>query len=209
MRRGEAFRRHRILPKLFSYIDRDRTSEVMSTAVLRLLTFEALHLTHTCCYRVHEEINGKFVRPTTEEAEVIRDLERADLEFLESLVAEFETKWFTYIRSFPTFMNRVWKPRMRAVHQARKIDKELYQAELRRMGVTLRDAADRNEWEYESESDEGEESDSEGDGWYTTDEEADEMDEEGNMYEMEDSGVGALCGDDGEDGSAEVGADRT
>jgi hypothetical protein len=77
------------------------------------------------------------------------------------------------------------------------------------MGVTLRDTANEIVSECESESDEGDESDSEGDGWYTTDEELDERDEEGDMDEMEDSGVGALCGDDGEDGSAEVGADRT
>jgi hypothetical protein len=115
--KGEAFRRHQILPQLFSYIDRNQASNAMGTVVLRLLTFEALHLTHTCCYRVHEEINGKFVRPTTEEANVIRDLERADIELLETLVAEFETKWSTYTRTFPTFMNRVWKPRMRAVRQ--------------------------------------------------------------------------------------------
>jgi hypothetical protein len=48
-RRAEAFRRHKILPEFFSYIDRIQTSKAMGTAVLRLLTFEALSLTHTCC----------------------------------------------------------------------------------------------------------------------------------------------------------------
>jgi hypothetical protein len=98
---------------------------------------------------------------------------------------------------------------MRAVRQARKIDKELYQAELRRMGVTLRDTAYWDKSESESESDEGEESGSEGDGWYTTDEEVDERDEEGDMDEMEDSGVNALCADDDEDGISEVDIDSS
>jgi hypothetical protein len=100
----------------------------MGTAVLRLLTFEALYLTHTCCYRVQDEIKWCFQCLTAEEAEVMRDLERADLELLETLVIEFETKWCTYSRSFATFMKRVWKPRMRAVRQSQKIDKEVYQA---------------------------------------------------------------------------------
>jgi hypothetical protein len=52
----------------------------------RFLTFQALKLTHTCCYNSHG------VRCTSEEAKEIRDLESAELELLEDLVQELEDK---------------------------------------------------------------------------------------------------------------------
>jgi hypothetical protein len=104
---------------LFALVDTHRDSPWMSSAILRVLTFENLSLTHTCCYRVRAEICGYLRRPTPEEAEVIYKHERGDIELFDKLVAEFERKWAAYTKPFVTFMNRVWKPRMRAVRQER------------------------------------------------------------------------------------------
>jgi hypothetical protein len=164
---------------LFALVDDDRASTWMSSAILRILTFEKLSLTHTCCYRIHNEYWGGFTRPTPEEAKIIHDLERDDIHVLDRLVADFEDKWATYTKRFVTFMNRVWRPRMQVVLQERETDHEIYQAELIRMGVTFKESDEDREENSDSESDSDSDSDmdwpddykSEGDGWYTTDEE--------------------------------------
>jgi hypothetical protein len=167
----------------------------MSSAILRVLTFEKLSLTHTCCYRIYDECWGYFTRPSPEEAQIIHDLERDDIHLLDRLVADFDEKWATYTKRFVTFMNRVWKPRMQVVLQERETDRETYQMELIRMGVTLKESDEDREDNSDSESDSDTDSDmdwpdnyeSEGDGWYTTDEEDVEEDNEGGD-EQEDTG---------------------
>jgi hypothetical protein len=173
----------------------------MSSAILRILTFEKLSLMHTCCYRIRDECRGIFTRPSPEEAQIIHDLERDDIHVLDRLVADFEDKWATYTKRFVTFMNRVWRPRMQVVLREREIDYETYEAELIRMGVTLKESDEDREDNSDSESDSDSDSDSdshsdmdwpddyesEGDGWYTTDEEdVEEDDEDGD--EQEDTG---------------------
>jgi hypothetical protein len=188
-------------PYIFALVDDNRASAWMSSAIFRILTFESLSLTHTCCYRIFDERYEFFKRPSPEEAQVINELELDDINLLDTLVAEFETKWAKYTKRFVTFMNRVWKPRMRAVRQERKIDKKTYQAELVRMGVTLKEP--RKEEEEHSDSDSDSESDSDwpddyesdGDEWYTTD---DEGLEEDNMEENE-QGMSGESSDEAED----------
>jgi hypothetical protein len=163
----------------------------MSSAILRLITFEELSLNHTCCYRVEEEIDDRFYRPTPEEAEVIYNLEHEDIELLGNLTTEFELKWATYTKPFVTFMNRVWRPRMRAIRAERQVGKDVYEAELQRIGVTLKDkdreeAVDNStrytglkpESDFDSDEDWPDDYESEGDGWYTTDEEDGGVEEE-------------------------------
>jgi hypothetical protein len=166
---------------VFSHVENHQDTSWMSSAILRVMTFEKLALTHTCCYRVLDEVNAFFKRPKPEEAKEIRDLERDDIDLLNTLVADFEAKWATYRKPFVTFMNRVWKPRMRAVRKARQFDKLSYQAELRRVGVDLKESNDQ----HDDKDSEGEldwpdvTQDREADGWYTTDEEdANEMEDE-------------------------------
>ncbi|EAT87560.1 hypothetical protein SNOG_05169 [Parastagonospora nodorum SN15] len=130
-----------------------------------------------------KEIRDKSYRPTSEEAQVIYDLEREDIELLENLTTDFELKWATYTKPFVTFMNRVWKPRMRAVRAERRVEKDIYEAELQRIGVRLKQAGEEeaddrdsesgseSELDSESDSDWPDDYESEGDGWYTTDEE--------------------------------------
>ena len=175
---GVCHDRRNVRSYVLEYVDRHRDATWMASAVLRVITFEALKLTHTCCHGILDEVREGFSRPTPEEAEVIHDLERTEIELLDTLVTEFETKWSTYTKSFPTFIRRVWQSRMRYIRRKRQIDHEVYQAELRRMGVTLHEPGEKvyRHWHSDSESDwlgEDEESDteSEGDGWYTTDEE--------------------------------------
>lgn len=175
---------------LFALVHDHRDSTWMSSAILRVLTFEELSLTHTCCYRVFDEINDNFMRPTPEEAEVKYRNEREDIILLDKLVRDFETKWATFPQHFVTFMNRVWRPRMRAIRQEQQIDKQVCEADLLGTGLTLKDPAkektSRSIWSFlDPESDDLEsdgskrQSDwsdhyrSEGDsgGWYTTDEE--------------------------------------
>lgn len=184
-------------PYLFDVVDRHKHEFWMSSAVLRVKTFENLGLTHTCCYRIFKEVDGKVQRPTEEEAEVIHEHERDDIELLDELVAEFEAKWATYDKPFVTFMNRVWRKRMKQVKEDRQVDQETYQAELLRMGVTLDEPNEDDEddeevmeklkkiwladdsdsldeedsdWPDEYESEDGR------DGWYTTDDEGAEDD---------------------------------
>jgi hypothetical protein len=194
-RRGQDGSFRKTQSRLFALVDDNRASTWMSSAILRVLTFEKLSLTHTCCYRIHDECGGTFTRPTPEEAQIIHDLERDDIHVLDRLVADFEDEWATYTKRFVTFMNRVWRPRMQVVLQEREIDRETYQAELIRMGVTLKESDENQEKDTDSESDSDSDSDvdwpddykSEGDGWYTTDEEDVEEDNEGGD-EQEDTG---------------------
>lgn len=188
---GRAILQHRLdyfyTPRVallwFALVDGHRKSTWMSSAILRAITFKELSLTHTCCYRVLDEVHGKFSRPTPEEAEVIHDHERKDIERLDELVAKFEVQWAAYTKPFVTFMNREWRPRMRAVRQERQMDKQSYEAELFRIGVTLKapvcdstsqsgresesDSESEPEWPDDYESD----GDNDSEGWYTTDEE--------------------------------------
>jgi hypothetical protein len=199
--RNQNDHRRKIQSHLFALVDNDRASTWMSSAILRILTFEKLSLMHTCCYRIRDECRGIFTRPSPEEAQIIHDLERDDIHVLDRLVADFEDKWATYTKRFVTFMNRVWRPRMQVVLREREIDYETYEAELIRMGVTLKESDEDREDNSDSESDSDSDSDSdshsdmdwpddyesEGDGWYTTDEEdVEEDDEDGD--EQEDTG---------------------
>jgi hypothetical protein len=161
----------------------------MSSAILRILTFEKLSLTHTCCYRIRDECRGYFTRPSPEEAQIIHDLERDDIHVLDRLVADFEDEWATYTKRFVTFMNRVWRPRMQVVLQERETDRETYQAELIGMGVTLKKSVEDQEKDADSDSDVDwpDDYESERDGWYTTDEEGVEEDDMGED-EQEDTG---------------------
>jgi uncharacterized protein YchJ len=175
-----------VKPYLFSLTERSRSPGLMASAILRVLTFEKLHLTHTCCYRISGELYKRFQRPTPDEAKVIWDHEQADIELLNNLMEEFERSWAAYDKPFAKFVKRVWKPRMRQVREEREINKEVYEAELTRMGVVLKDS-DENEADsdYDSDFTESDDSESEsegegeGDGWYTTDEDA--SDEERNQ----------------------------
>jgi hypothetical protein len=132
---------------LFNLMHENAGANWMSSAILRVLTFEKLSLTHTCCYRMYSAMWIYFTRPTPEEAQDIHDLERDDINLLDTLVKEFEAQWTNYNKPFVTFMNRVWRPRMRQVQKVK--DEEAYEAEVRGLGVIL----EHSEEDTSSESD--------------------------------------------------------
>jgi hypothetical protein len=184
-----AFHRRTTQPRLFALIDSSRERAWMSSAALRLLTFESLSLTHTCCISILKYpawSSGIAIPPTPQEVRVIHEIEVDDIKLFEILVTGFEAKWAAYNKPFVTFMNRVWKPRMRAMRVERRIEKSLYQEELRRMGVTLEemDRKSKKDSDLESDSDWPDEYESETDGWYTTDDEDGESGDEEHEIEV-------------------------
>jgi hypothetical protein len=181
--------RQMVQAQLFKLVEHHRDAVWMSSAILRVLTFERLSLTHTCCYRILDEVwkSNCFTHPTPEEAKDIHDHERTDIDLLDKLVTEFEGQWAEYTGSFITFLNRVWKPRMRAVRQEQQVDKQIYEAELRRIGVTFKGSDDENDSDSESDPDWPDDSrQGDAEGWYTTDEEDENGADEAQEVESED-----------------------
>jgi hypothetical protein len=179
-------------PYLFGLVQQDGDAAWMSSAILRVLTFEKLSLTHTCCYQLRgkpDRKNGSY-GPVKAGKDVL-DLERPDIDLLNTLVADFEVKWAAYQKPFVTFMNRVWKPRMREIREEtrkrRESERPAYEAAVRNVGVVLENSVDsESESDWPDWPDDGPVGDA--DGWYTTDEEnADEV-EEIDVEEADDVG---------------------
>lgn len=165
-----------ILSQVFMIVKNCNSTKWMAADIIRVMTFEELSLTHTCCHPLHDESSDQFTRRSHEEAEEIHNLERDDIDLLERIVAELEKEWARYNKSFPSFMVRVWTPRMRKMHNDREVERASYQSQLINMGINLKEQDQENDSDtgsYGRWLDEGKDSDSE--GWYTTDEEADEI----------------------------------
>ena len=121
---------------------------------MRLITFEKLELTHTCCrphWYVHDEKSHKciggqqrqsvrFSRPMLpSEIEEIRDEESADLQKLAELLAEFEAKVIELDIPIPDFLEQYWEPRMEQV--LRENEGSLDMKALREIGVEIHPCA--------------------------------------------------------------------
>lgn len=107
-------------PYFFALVDHSWSTTWMSSAILRILTFEELTMTHTYCYQIFKEVRGRFSRPTPDEAKIIHKMEQTDIDLLDDLMTEFEAAWAGYTKTFAKSIKQVWKPRMRVV---RKRDK--------------------------------------------------------------------------------------
>ena len=117
---------------------------------LRLITFERLELTHTCC-RLHWSKHQKkshvcignkqrrmvnFRRPMPlSEIEDIRDEESADLKKLAELLDEFQAKVVELDIPIPDFVSQYWAPRMQQVLQ--EDEGSLDMKALREIGVKI------------------------------------------------------------------------
>ncbi|KAF2853358.1 hypothetical protein T440DRAFT_476632 [Plenodomus tracheiphilus IPT5] len=156
---------------------------MFSAAIIRVLTFEELSLTHTCCYRIRDEVYGRFTRPTVEEAQDIRAIDREDIALLDRLMEEFEDAWAQYPGNFAKFLKKVWKPRMRQERRKRKHNEQLLReagvilekvpSEMRQDQAGMRTVYRRDVYISESEDDDistsnGEESDEEDEDGYMT-----------------------------------------
>lgn len=141
-------------------VDRNQHQRWISSAALRVLTFEELSLTHTCCYRILEETgwwsqlsHDRFERPSSEEAQDIYHTEREGIALLEALLPEFEGAWKNYEGSFVKFIDAVWKPRMKKVQKELRKSMKSPAEILRNTGVCLKNASGEYVSEFEEDTD--------------------------------------------------------
>ncbi|PSN62548.1 hypothetical protein BS50DRAFT_638174 [Corynespora cassiicola Philippines] len=140
---------------VFEPIDSDKTDRPwMGTAVLRVITFEVLGMTHTCCYRIHDEVKPwrGFSRPRSDEICDIRYAESKQGEILESLMSEFESGWREYERGFEEFLLEIWRPRMEEIcGELSDVDEEEVER-IRELGVVLDEDGGESDSTVESRS---------------------------------------------------------
>ncbi len=138
---------------LSSSIVPDRTtSDLVLSDLVRLLTFERLNLTHTCCRE-----RGYWVLLSLpfedDEIQEIQNEEHEDLQLLENLMVEFDQRRRELGYPLAQFMKEYWMPRMEEVLSEQKpIDYE----KVREIGVVLHDSDVKSEDEDGSEDEEGE-----------------------------------------------------
>ncbi|OQU98697.1 hypothetical protein CLAIMM_04441 isoform 2 [Cladophialophora immunda] len=118
--------------------------------VLRLCTFDALGLTHTCCRhgcrRDEDWFSGPwwkscpFSTPVDEEIHEIQEEEKHLISLLDSLMAEFTEQWLwpTSEWGVDDFISKVWRPRLRQVQSERARMSVEEQAQMRGLGVKMR-----------------------------------------------------------------------
>ncbi|KAK3989402.1 hypothetical protein QBC44DRAFT_85771 [Cladorrhinum sp. PSN332] len=116
---------------------------------LRMMTFEALELTHTCCslrWSRQYEYPGRIIAlKQQEEVRRIREEESADLHLLESLVEEFTAKFASLALPLGDFLRGYWRQRMEEILYGEDlIPKEELQGQ-RELGVHLKVVRDRKD----------------------------------------------------------------
>lgn len=118
---------------IYRIVDKYFQSTLLPSAILRVLTFERLSLTHTCCYKIAHEYYSSDSRSTNKEIQEIHDIEHTEIALLERLVQEFEVMWAQYPGTFAKFIRKIWKPRMRQERNKREMDANF----LREASITL------------------------------------------------------------------------
>ncbi|KAL9120103.1 MAG: hypothetical protein Q9187_003337 [Circinaria calcarea] len=104
--------------------------------LVRLLTFEELELTHTCCRVSNNSIQEPLDKTDIHE---IHDEETVLLTKLEDLVLEFQEKKTELNVSIIEFLEGYWETRMKEVL---KEPGYLNEEELQRIGVVVHNMAD-------------------------------------------------------------------
>ncbi|KAH6615210.1 hypothetical protein C7974DRAFT_61010 [Boeremia exigua] len=119
-------------------VDRKPTEIVQfALAVLRVLTFDELGLTHTCCRRFIGRRDAWFeglhvLKQDPEDIEAIRFSEAKDLEALEALMAELERAWTGFSGTFLSYLKLVWLPLIQDTHD--RLSAESENETVQRMG---------------------------------------------------------------------------
>lgn len=141
--------------------------------LLRLWTFDAVGLTHTCCrhgcrrYKMLPFSPWKkscpFSIPPDEEIQEIHDEEQYLVCLLDSLMTEFTEQWMWPEKpsewGVDSFMSNVWRPRLKQIKKESTQISEEQQARLRSLGIKMQlDDKDRindteNDGEVSSEGD--------------------------------------------------------
>lgn len=134
----------------------EATSRVVS-GLLRLLTFEKLGMSHTCCKYVHESrsgfnrgkivFRGQFQILELMDPEEIGEIQEEDKYLslrLEELVLEFEEQYRTLGKPFGNFFVDYWLPRIKEIDaEEENIDLSPEEEEaIRNTGVVLNDTRD-------------------------------------------------------------------
>lgn len=135
----------------------DICDPLKSSEFLRLMTFEELRITHTCCrMNTKYEVAPYLLSRIGDQAEIdeIHEEEAADLEKLEELLEEFEGKMIELDLPLLDFIDEYWSHRMYAVLNEGELDEEA----LREIGVVVYESDEEALREigvqvYESDSD--------------------------------------------------------
>ncbi|KAF2010112.1 hypothetical protein BU24DRAFT_496894 [Aaosphaeria arxii CBS 175.79] len=104
-------RRTGMLHFVYEIVDLHDDRRWMAPAIIRILTFDKLNLTHTCC---HESLKRWWLSdpPDCSEIDEIHVIEKKDIELLERLMEEFTAAWETHTGKFQEFIDNVWEPKM-------------------------------------------------------------------------------------------------
>ncbi|KAI1382627.1 uncharacterized protein F4822DRAFT_101288 [Hypoxylon trugodes] len=124
---------------------RDHESCRVAMDLIRVITFETLNMTHTCCHCGHEprvddnfaEIPGMVHLEEPEEVEEIREEEKHLAELLGKLMGEFESKFRELDVPFGCFVEEYFFPRIKEIEKEKdKLSVETTSA-MRKIGVVL------------------------------------------------------------------------
>lgn len=119
----------------------------LGLAVIRILTFKELSLTHTCCMpslKTKRNDHDNEIRD-------IHEMEREDIEMLEDLMTEFEQTWKEHQGTFHEYLDGVWRVRMEEM-----LGSDLYEPSaeyierIKRAGVILWEPFGPNTLQHES-----------------------------------------------------------
>lgn len=134
------------LPRSLNFlISRSDHSIQTSIAIIRLLTFDALDLKHTCCRKSNNLMDDKIAYMDKAEVEEIRDEESLLLaefeDLLNDLVAEFERLCFPIME----FLQGPWNQRV--IEHINRLDSydELHVREVQEIGLNLQVAENVSE----------------------------------------------------------------
>ncbi|KAF2180161.1 hypothetical protein K469DRAFT_673443 [Zopfia rhizophila CBS 207.26] len=129
-------RENLILRLVYALVDSHDNHHWMGPAIIRILTFDELNLTHTCCYMIHGEFLWSW-RLNCKERDETHFVEMKDIKLLEDLMQEFKAKWEAHTGKFHEFINDIWRPRMKEVcGEISDIDKSQIQR-IKDLGVNL------------------------------------------------------------------------
>ncbi|XDG07748.1 hypothetical protein ABKA04_007363 [Annulohypoxylon sp. FPYF3050] len=114
-----------------------------TNAIIRVLTFEALEIRHTCCETIPDDFDAEsaeeFFASYGNDFLDIRDEDESLLSELESLVAEFLDEFRSQEQGLSEFLYSYWKDRMEQVREqkrARRLSREEKES-VEELGVRL------------------------------------------------------------------------
>lgn len=139
--RGLDLRSDDALANFFKFLDSVASDDVkemhdiLAPVVLRLCTFELLHITHTC--RSHIMCHGTLGNVKISDVPEVQAEERHLIDRLEELVFEFEGKYKELNVPLPEFISGYWRDRMNEVEAEEEVFDEEEAQRMREIGVIV------------------------------------------------------------------------